>query len=165
MNTELPFRIVPVRTTVDLEATIELFRKYARSLDIDLAFQAFEDELAGMPGKYSPPNGELLLARNTQGEPIGCVGLRVLGSSDKRCCEMKRLYTLPNVRGIGVGQALVDTILHIARELGYEEIKLDTLPSMESALSLYRKVGFRETEAYYDTPIQGTVFLAYSLDK
>ncbi|CAF0829666.1 unnamed protein product [Adineta steineri] len=55
-----------------------------------------------MPGKYAPPTGELLLARNSQREPIGCVALRALGSSDSGCCETKRLYIIPTVRGLGL---------------------------------------------------------------
>ncbi|CAF0718609.1 unnamed protein product [Adineta steineri] len=116
-----------------------------------------------MPGKYAPPTGELLLARNSQGEPIGCVALRALGSSNSGCCEMKRLYILPTARGLGLGRALVIAILDIAYTLGYDEIKLDTLPSMEAAIGLYKKVGFVETEAYYDTPLAETIFLARSL--
>lgn len=163
MNKETPFSIVRVRTREDLKDIADLFRKYARSLDIDLTFQGFEEELAGLPGKYALPTGELLLARNSQGEPVGCVGLRALGPDDGRCCEMKRLYTIPRARGIGIGWTLVTMILDIARTLGYEEIKLDTLSSMESALSLYKKAGFVEIGAYYDTPLQNTVFLACSL--
>ena len=82
MSTNLSFDIVPVRTIDDLEATVNLFRAYAKSLDIDLAFQDFENEMATMPGKYAPPTGEILLARNSQREPIGCVALRPLGSAD-----------------------------------------------------------------------------------
>jgi GNAT superfamily N-acetyltransferase len=162
MCTKLSFNITPVRTVEDLEATINLFRAYAESLDIDLAFQNFENEMATMPEKYAPPTGELLLARNSEGEPISCLGLRPFEPSGSDCCEMKRLYTLPTVRGFVVGKALVITILDIARTLGYKEIKLDILPSMEVAIGLYKQVGFVETEAYYDTPIVETIFLVRS---
>ena len=138
---------MPVRTADDLEATVNLFYTYVKSLGVDLTFQDFENEMATMPGKYVPPAGELLLARSSQGEPIGCVALRALGPAGSRCCEMKRLYTLPRVRGVGVGKALVLAILDVARYLQYDEIKLDTLPSMKSAIGLYKKLGFVETEA------------------
>ena len=165
MSTNLSFDIVPVRAIDDLEATVNLFRAYAKSLDIDLAFQDFENEMATMPGKYAPPTGEILLARNSQREPIGCVALRPLGSADSRCCEMKRLYTLPSVRGLGLGKALVIEILNIARSLEYEKIMLDTLPTMKAAIGLYKQVGFVETDAYYDTPIKETVFFVCLLKK
>ena len=161
MSAKSSFSIAPVRTTEELEAIVNLFRTYAESLGVDLTFQDFENEMATIPGKYAPPTGELLLARNNQGEPIGCVALRALGPSDSGCCEMKRLYISPAVRGFG--RALITGILDIARTLGYKEIKLDTLPSMEAAIGLYKKAGFVETEAYYDTPLAETIFLACSL--
>ncbi|HEX4768464.1 MAG TPA: hypothetical protein VH414_19520 [Lichenihabitans sp.] len=75
---EPAFQIGPVRTADDLAATITLFSAYAASLDIDLAYQDFEGEMAAMPGKYAPPAGELLLARRADGTILGCVGLRPL---------------------------------------------------------------------------------------
>ena len=76
------------------------------------------------------------------------------------CCEMKRLYVLPEGRGSGIGRNLVFTILEVAARLAYREVKLDTLPSMLKAIALYKEAGFVETEPYYDTPVEGTVFLA-----
>src|SRR6202035_4575987 len=101
--------------------------------------QDFEAEMAAMPGKYAPPAGELLLARDGAGKPVGCVGLRPIEPAG--CCEMKRLYVAPEGRGIGLGKALVDALVEVAERIGYREIKLDTLPSMAGAQSLYRKLG------------------------
>lgn len=164
MNQSSTFQIVPVRTKEDLNSIRNLFRTYVEWLNIDLSFQDFENELAQLPGKYAPPTGELLLAKSDQQQAIGCVAVRCLGPLDSKCCEMKRLYTLPTVRGKGIGRALVNSIIDVARSLGYKQMKLDTLPTMEIALNLYRSVGFSETESYYETPIQETVFLCCSLD-
>jgi GNAT superfamily N-acetyltransferase len=152
-----PFQISPVRTAADLDATIRLFCTYAASLDIDLAYQDFAAELAAMPGKYAPPAGELWLARDERGAAIGCVGLRPLQAA--LCCEMKRLYVCPEWRGSGVGKRLIDGLVARAREIGYREIRLDTLPSMAAARALYCKSGFEITEPYYDTPVAGTLFM------
>jgi ribosomal protein S18 acetylase RimI-like enzyme len=152
-----PFRIEAVRNTRDLGAAIALFRAYANSLDIDLGYQDFEGEMASMPGKYAPPGGELLLARNRDGEAIGCVGLRPI--TPDGCCEMKRLYVTPQGRGSGLGEKLVADIVRIAEERGYREMRLDTLPTMASAIALYRRFGFTPMDAYYDTPIAGTLFM------
>ena len=160
---EPPFVISPVRAAEDLAATITLFRAYAASLDVDLAYQDFEGEMAAMPGKYAPPAGELLLARNPDGAPIGAVGLRPIDPSG--CCEMKRLYVAPEGRGSGVGRALVDVLVEVARRGGYRELRLDTLPSMAGAQALYRKLGFEVIAPYYDTPIDGTVFMRRQLMK
>jgi ribosomal protein S18 acetylase RimI-like enzyme len=150
------FQIVPVRTATELETTIGLFRSYAAALDVDLAYQNFEGEMAAMPGKYAPPAGELLLARDAGGRDAGCVGLRPLKMG---CCEMKRLYVTPEGRGGGVGKALVDALVLVAERIGYREMRLDTLPSMAGAQALYRKLGFDVIEPYYDTPVRGTLFM------
>ena len=112
-----------------------------------------------MPGKYAPPAGELLLAR-LDNEPVGCVGLRPLVDG---CCEMKRLYVSPMGRSFGVGKALINAIVLEAKRIGYQEIKLDTLPSMAEAISLYEKAGFNAIAPYYETPLAGTLFLGRSL--
>jgi ribosomal protein S18 acetylase RimI-like enzyme len=155
------FQIRPVRSPDDLEATVELFKAYAFSLGIDLSFQGFTAEMATMPGKYAPPAGELLLARDVHGKPSGCVGLRPLPTDG--CCEMKRLYVSPSARGLGLGRALIDAIVGEAMRIGYREIRLDTLPTMVEAILLYKKAGFTSIEPYYETPIAGTIFLARPL--
>ena len=149
------------RSAQDLEATAQLFAAYATSLGLDLSFQEFDAELKSLPGKYAPPTGEILLARNGNGAAVGCVAVRPLSPPD--CCEMKRLYILPAGRGLGVGKKLLHAILDIAVALGYNEIKLDTLPSMTQAISLYESAGFAPTAPYYKTPLTGTKFLARRL--
>ena len=155
------FRIRPVRSAADLEATVRLFNAYASALEVDLGYQGFATELANLPGKYAPPAGELLLACDSYGESLGCVGLRPI--KPDRCCEMKRLYVLPRARGFGLGSALIDAIIGEAARIGYIEMRLDTLPGMTDAISLYRKAGIEPIAPYYETPITGTLFLARSL--
>jgi len=149
--------IAPIRNDDDLAAVVALFRAYAASLDVDLAYQGFEAEMAAMPGKYAPPAGRLLLARSGGGTPLGCVGLRPLDPPG--CCEMKRLYVAPEGRGIGLGARLVAAVIGEAEAIGYREMRLDSLPSMGPAIALYRRHGFETMAPYYDTPVAGTVFL------
>lgn len=156
------FTIQPVRTPDDLMAAATLFRLYAEALEIDLAYQGFEDELAGLPGKYAPPAGEILLARASSGQPLGCVAVRPL---TEQVCEMKRLYVAPQARGMGLGKALVEAIIDLARKAGYREMRLDTLDTMAAAIGLYRSFGFVFTSAYYDTPVANTVFMALQLGR
>ncbi|OCT52334.1 putative N-acetyltransferase [Cladophialophora carrionii] len=164
-NPSPAFSIQPVRNATQLADIISLFYVYAASLGFDLAFQDFDGEMASMPGKYSPPEGELLLARDEAGLAIGCVGLRSLPHTEgtARVCEMKRLYVSPAGRGSGVGKALASTIISTAEKLGYSEMRLDTLPSMVAALNMYRALGFEDIPAYYETPLEGTHFLALKL--
>lgn len=142
-----------------IAACRELFLEYQRGLGVSLCFQGFDAELAGLPGDYAPPRGRLLLAR--QGDALaGCVALRPLFHRD---AEMKRLYVRPAHRGTGLGRLLAKRVIGEARALGYEWLKLDTLPQMLSAQNLYAKLGFRETAPYNDNPIGGTRFLALDL--
>lgn len=141
----------------DLPAVTRLFRDYAASLSVDLAYQDFESEVASLPGKYAPPRGALLLARDAGGKPSGCVALQPI--EPETCCEMKRLYVSPSARGSGLGARLVDAILREAGRIGYREMRLDTLPDMHAALSLYRRSGFEEMPPYYESPVAGTVFM------
>ena len=168
MSKPKPFiSIIAVRDAPDLADTIVLFNAYAASLGFDLAFQDFDAEVAGMPGKYAPPSGELLLARNEAGVAVGCVGVRPLASNvaASMICEMKRLYVSPEGRGSGVGKTLASSVIAAAERLGYGEMRLDTLPSMGAALGMYRRFGFQEISAYYETPLEGTHFLALKLPR
>lgn len=153
--------ILRVRTADDLADTAALFRAYEASLDTNLCFQGFEAELAGLPGAYAPPFGELFIARGGDGSAVGCVALRPV--EPKGTCEMKRLYVAPAGRGSGLGRALMEAVIREARDIGYREMRLDTLPSMTVAQSMYRAAGFRLIEPYYDTPVGGTVFMALGL--
>ena len=136
-----------------------LFAEYAASLGIDLGYQNFGDEFAGLPGKYARPNGRLNLAL-VDGAPAGCVAMRRL---DKARAEMKRLYVREGFRGAKVGLALTERIIADARQIGYRALVLDTLSTMQRAQALYRSLGFVEIEPYYDSPIPGTTYLSLSL--
>lgn len=154
------FEIRPA-AAADLADAARLFQAYAASLPVDLDYQDFAGELADLPGKYAPPDGALLLARGQAGEAIGCVGLRPL--ADPGACEMKRLYVSPGGRGLGLGRALMQAVTDQARRQGYREMRLDTLPTMAAAQGLYRQAGFEVIPPYYDTPIEGTVFMRLHL--
>lgn len=155
------FDIRPVRTKADLAAVADLFEGYAASLPVDLAYQDFGVELAALPGKYAPPQGELLIARDAAGEPLACVGLRPL--SRDGCCEMKRLFLLPAARGLGLGRAMSEAVIAQARRRGYRELRLDTLPTMTAAISLYEQLGFAPIAPYYAPTPAGTIFMALTL--
>jgi ribosomal protein S18 acetylase RimI-like enzyme len=139
----------------ELAETRRLFREYAESLGFNLHFQQFEEEMASLPGTYVPPGGALLLA-SWDGRIAGCVGLR---SFDGPVAELKRLYVRPEYRSHGIGGALSRAALARARKSGYRSVRLDTLPTMQAALRLYRGLGFREIPAYRYNPIPETVFL------
>lgn len=150
-------RIRPAAFPEDAELVRGLFREYADGLGIDLCFQGFEAELAGLPGNYAGPAGCVLLAW-AGAEPVGCVALRPV---DAERAEMKRLYLRPAARGLGVGRQLVERICDRARASGYRWVCLDTLPSMAAAAKLYRSMGFEPIEPYVFNPIPGVMFTGY----
>ena len=138
-----------------------LFVEYAQSLGIDLGFQDFKSELASLPGEYnwSLGKGCLLIALD-HGKPVGCVGCRPF---HEMTCEMKRLYVRPESRGSGVGEALARGIVDEARRLGYERMRLDSLPFMEQAVQLYDRLGFVRIGPYRHNPVEGSVFMELKL--
>jgi epoxyqueuosine reductase len=144
-------------TAEDLGAVKELFREYEASLPFDVSFQDFERELAGLPGRYAPPSGQLLLAR-CDGAFVGCVALRHIGEG---LCEMKRLFVQPAFQGKGIGKALAQAVIEEGRRIGYKRMRLDTV--LEPAKSLYRSLGFREIPPYQHVPVEGVVFMELEL--
>lgn len=153
------FSIRDAESPADFELARELFEEYARALGVDLCFQHFSEELADLRVPYGPPGGCLLLARRGD-EPAGCIALRGL---DSACCEMKRLYVRLPYRGTGLGRSLAVRLIERARERGYRRMVLDTLDSMESARSLYKSLGFVESDAYYQNPLPGVHYMALDL--
>jgi putative acetyltransferase len=138
----------------------ELFQEYAQSLGVNLCFQNFEQELAGLPGHYAPPDGRLLLAEY-DGQLAGCVALH---KWDDGICEMKRLYLRPSFRGKGLGGAIAEKIIAEARSIGYQRMRLDTIePLMKDAVEMYRKLGFREIAPYRPNPIAGAMYMELQL--
>ena len=152
-------QIVAVEMGPRLAQARELFLEYAASLDFDLAFQDFDQELLELPGRYAPPHGTILLALD-DGHPAGCVALRRL---DPATCEMKRLYVRPGWRRRGVGRALAEEVIARARRLGYARMRLDTVASMEAAVALYRHLGFADIAPYTTNPIGGARFFELTL--
>jgi putative acetyltransferase len=151
--------VVEGTTSQQLQIIRELFTEYANSIEIDLCFQGLDRELAELPGKYAPPDGQLLLAM--QGEnAAGCVALRKI---DEGVCEMKRLYVRPAFRGQNIGRKLANEIISAARQIGYERMRLDTLSSMKPAIALYESFGFNRIPAYYENPSDRAVFMELKL--
>lgn len=151
--------IVHAETGALLEQARALFREYAASIGVDLCFQDFDKELAGLPGGYVPPGGCLLLAL-VDDTPAGCVALRRIADG---IAEMKRLFVRPEFRGKNLGRVLAGAVIDEARNRGYRRMRLDTLPSMKEAVALYRSLHFREIDPYRPNPIEGALYMELDL--
>ncbi len=147
--------IIQARSSEELRCARMLFEEYAASLNFDLCFQNFDEELTNLPGEYSFPKGCILLALQ-DGESAGCVALRGL---DDGVCEMKRLYVTSAFRGLGIGKALAEAVIAQARRKSYKRMCLDTIPSMHEAQALYKSLGFKDIEPYRYNPVCGTRFM------
>ena len=152
-------QIVPVRFEGEIATARALFQEYADAIGVDLCFQGFAGELARLPGAYAPPSGRLLVAWMAD-EPAGCVALRRLAES---VCEMKRLFVRPAFRGRGIAKELVSAIIREAVAIGYTTMRLDTLPTMTAATTLYESAGFIRRGPYYETPLVDTNFMERDL--
>jgi ribosomal protein S18 acetylase RimI-like enzyme len=162
-----------VASSLELAQARELFLEYAAWLGVDLCFQHFDEELAGLPGAYALPRGRLLLA-DVDGQAAGCVALRPLsaegaqeaaGDGEGSVGEIKRLWVRPAFRHLGLGRRLVSQVIEAAREAGYRRVLLDTLPQMESARALYQSSGFVPVHPYYDNPLPGVIYLGLDIDR
>ena len=140
----------------EIDTVRELFKEYEAWLGLSLCFQNFAEELADLPGRYAPPEGRLLLVFD-DGEVAGCIALRPIDSS---ICEMKRLFLRPAFRGKRLGRTMIEHIINEARSIGYHRMRLDTIPGrMDQAIALYRSIGFKEIDPYYETPVGETLFM------
>jgi putative acetyltransferase len=157
------YRLVEAATPAQFHAARSLIEEYAAqigaSMGVDLAFQHFAAEMNQLPDMYGPPSGCLLLASRDD-EWVGCCALRRF--SDE-VCEMNRLYIKPEVRGADLGRRLTERLVAKARALGYRRMVLDTLEGMVAAQTLYRSLGFRETEPYYFNPMAGVSYMELDL--
>jgi ribosomal protein S18 acetylase RimI-like enzyme len=151
--------LIAARFPEHLALVQEIFSEYAASLGVDLSFQDFDAELAALPGKYAAPRGCILLAVDN-GQLLACGALRPI---DDTTAEMKRLYVRPAGRGQQLGRRLAERICDIARDAGYQRIRLDTMPDMKAAQQLYASLGFVAISAYVFNPVAGTQFLERAL--
>jgi putative acetyltransferase len=153
----------PPANAEEIDAMRAIFKEYADQLGVDLCFQAFDEELATLPGLYDAPRGALLMAL-VDGELAGCCALRPLEDVDyPNASEMKRLYVRKAFRGFGLGRQLVEATLDAARAAGYHCVLLDTLDDMEAARTLYEDLGFESIAPYYHNPIAGAHYLKAEL--
>jgi putative acetyltransferase len=154
MRDPAEFRFITACEPDDYLTGKKLFKEYAEGLDFDLSFQDFEQELNEIESQYNLPSGRLVLITHHTGY-IGCAGVRKF---ENKTAELKRMYIQPPWRSHGLGSLLMEKVIGVAWELGYQAIRLDTLSSMTHAAHLYRKFGFYEIPPYRFNPITGVLY-------
>ncbi len=137
----------------------KLFEEYAASLNFNLCFQGFTEELNQLDQQYNAPTGALIVAY-AHTIAVAAVGIRKF---EPHKAELKRMYTKPEYRGRKIGQKLLNKAIHLATELGYEQLLLDTLPEMKAAITLYEEAGFIITEPYRFNPFDTAIYMVKDL--
>lgn len=151
--------IIDPDTQADLEAVAHLFRDYAAWLKADIRLHDFENEMQAFPAPYIPPRGTLVLLK-LDGVPAGAVGVRPL---ENGVCEMKRMFVRDAARGHGAGRRLAESTIAWAQKAGYQKMRLDTLPKLNEARSLYESLGFRPCAPYNANPADKVLFFEKEL--
>jgi GNAT superfamily N-acetyltransferase len=129
-----------------VEEARELFFEYAEWLSPIVRITTIHRDIAALPEPFVPPSGRLLLACGDDGVACGCIGVRRFSDTE---CELKRLYVRPSCRTSGIGRALFSAALDAARELGYREALISTIPShMDTANRMYEQYGFVPTDNF-----------------
>jgi len=154
------FKLIEAKSTKDFKTAVQLFKEYASQIGVDLEFQDFNKEIENIESQYSRPKGILFVARNDKNAPLGCFAIRELKA---RICELKRMYLKKEARGLGIGRKMLDESIEIGKELGYKKMRLDTLPEMHAAITLYQKAGFYEIAPYRFNPIKGSKYFEIEL--
>lgn len=151
--------IIQAETPEHMDEARKIFTEYENWLGVSLCFQGFDEEMAGLPGKYAPPRGRLLFAMEND-EVAGCVASRPL---DEETCEMKRLFVREKFQGMRLGSELIDRLIAEARASGYKKMRLDSwIPRMGKAIEMYRRHGFYEIEPYNENPYE-MIFMELAL--
>jgi putative acetyltransferase len=145
----------------DFDEAKQLFIEYKNTLNFDLCFQKFDEEISDLPAQYSEPTGCIILCIEND-NPIGCVGLRKFKEG---VCEMKRLYLRPEARGKGIGRVLANKIVDKAKELGYKKMQLDTIETMKEAIALYKSMGFKEIKPYRYNPLDKVIYMELEFEQ
>lgn len=160
----MPVKILPAYNFT--EEILSLFSEYMDMLlENDPSFQEFltlqnyDAELKDLTEKYGLPNGRLYIAF-FENEAAGCIALRKINDES---CEIKRFYIRPKFRGQKLGSLLLEKIMTDAKEIGYENILLDTLPFLKTAIEMYKRRGFYEIERYNNSPMDSSIFMKYDI--
>ncbi len=157
----MSLEIVPARTAEDFEAVRHLFRVYQAWLDEPVCFDGFEGELAGLPGRYAPPDGELLIGR-VGSDVVGLVGIQPLNGI-VGACEIKRLYVCDSWRGNGFGRSLAEAALDWAARAGYRSVGLETFEKLTAARDIYRRMGFVDRPSRDRNDLKSPIFMECTL--
>lgn len=131
----------------DNKKTAKVIRKILIEFGVPKVGTAYADKILDTLYEAYDTEKAIYYVVEKDGEIFGGAGIKQLDNYDGNVCELQKMYFLPEARGIGLGSKMMDTCLQKAKEFGFGQCYLETLPYMEDARKLYRKAGFKDLDA------------------
>lgn len=136
-----------------------VIRQVLEDLGVPKVGTAYEDpSLDNMYEHYNKPKATYFVIEEN-GSILGCAGVAQLDNYNGNVCELQKMYFLQEVRGKGAGHKMINVCLDKAKEYGFDACYLETMPYMEAAQKLYKKMGFEYIDArmgdtgHYSCPV------------
>lgn len=146
-------------TPQDNEQIAQVVRRVLVEMGVPKVGTAYADKaLDNMYATYDVPKAIYYVAEQ-EGRIIGCAGIAQLDKYEGNVCELQKMYFLEEARGLGLGTKMISICLEKAKEYGFEQCYLETMPYMKAAQKLYQKNGFEYIEApmgntgHYSCPV------------
>ena len=146
-------------TPEDNGQVAQVVRKVLEDLGVPKVGTAYADKaLDDMYGTYNVPKASYFVMEK-DGRIIGCAGIAQLENYEGNVCELQKMYFLEGARGKGLGTKMISVCLQKAKEYGFGQCYLETMPYMKAAQKLYQKNGFEYIEApmgntgHYSCPV------------
>ncbi|GLQ31759.1 GNAT family N-acetyltransferase [Litoribrevibacter albus] len=145
-------QIIPEYDTIVCNIIQQVGREFGA---VGEGFGPSDDEVKAMSQHYRPENRSAYFVAEVNGQIVGGSGIAAFSTRDdqKDICELKKLFILPEGRGLGLGRKLTEQCLEFAKVQGYQQCYLDTLSNMTAAITLYEKMGFE----HLSQPLDGTI--------
>jgi putative acetyltransferase len=140
-----PFQLRPIRPEDD-GAIAAIIRAVMPEFGADgPGFAIHDPEVNGMSTAYAIPRAAYWVVE-IDGRVIGGGGIAPLQGGDENTAELRKMYFLPEARGVGAGSALLRHLLRVAEDFGFTHVYLETLTGMDAAQRLYEHLGFRRLD-------------------
>jgi putative acetyltransferase len=134
--------VIREATNGDCERVIKLVSSVLDEFQLPFEPGSKDADLADIERMYIEAGGVFEVIENQDGRLLGCFGLFPLNDMT---CELRKMYFLPEIRGIGLGREVLERAVKHARRLGFKTMVLETISVLERAIHLYERFGFVPT--------------------
>ena len=163
MAVALDLRIRPIHAADDAEMAAIIRTVMPEFGACGAGFAINDPEVDWMSRAYAEARHAYFVVER-DGRVLGGAGVAPLAGGDGSVCELRKMYFLPEARGIGAGAAMMATCLEAARGFGFAHCYLETLTGMDGAMRLYERSGFRRIGAPMGDTGHGSCDVFYLLE-